>query len=318
MALSCDRCNRVLLIVCLLVSMVSTSSASAKRGAAYDPPFDLDTGFGRSVPDAEDGTFYRSYAKPMRSHTQARGALSWRIETESRTKIAYPRLIKRPGNGSVEAVNRALEAVHGRMIKETLEHEARVRSAWGPEWIVDGMAKDGWSVAQYPIKITYVSATYLSLVETGRNGEVSGQRVFARGTTIDMRDGTIFGVKPCGSDDDLPTFVFADLLVVCTAPKYVAFFDLWEALHKKQREDAFGPFIPWVELCQRLELDFRDDASFALYLTDAGLAVHNARAMLPKEKHCVMDPSPFNPVIIPYRKLEQFMKPGQMRDELLR
>lgn len=157
----------------------------------------------------------------MRGRVQARGGLSWQIEKDARTKIFHPRIVKRPGNGSVVAVNRSLQAVHGRMILETLEHERRFRGQWATYEREALWEVDGWSVTQ-DVGITYASATYLSLVEIGSTAEFRA-RVFVRGTTIDMRDGTIFSIGPCGSDDDVATFVFADLLSVCTEAQHAQF-----------------------------------------------------------------------------------------------
>jgi hypothetical protein len=73
------------------------------------------------------------------------------------------------------------------------------------------------------------------------------------------------------------------------------------------------------EDCRAMVLANIDNASlFSLYLTPAGLAVHNAFATGAWENWCYTHPeSPFFPVIIPWRKLAPLMNAGPLRDELL-
>ena len=57
---------------------------------------------------------------------------------------------------------------------------------------------------------------------------------------------------------------------------------------------------------------------FSLYLTPAGLAVHDAFAVGAWENGCITDPHcPFFPVVIPWRRLAPLMNAGPLRDELL-
>ena len=73
------------------------------------------------------------------------------------------------------------------------------------------------------------------------------------------------------------------------------------------------------EDCRPLVLAYINEMSlFSLYLTPAGLAVHDAFAVGAWENGCVTDPhSPFFPVVIPWQKLAPLMNPGPLRDELL-
>jgi hypothetical protein len=104
-----------------------------------------------------------------------------------------------------------------------------------------------------------------------------------------------------------------------------AFRALWREQSRTVQREArtVERTMPWQnklqEDCRAMVLANIDNASlFSLYLTPAGLAVHNAFATGAWENWCCTDPdSPFFPVVIPWSKLEPLMNPGAPRDELL-
>lgn len=68
-------------------------------------------------------------------------------------------------------------------------------------------------------------------------------------------------------------------------------------------------------------LDWKDRVDptwINLYLTPSGIAVFNRRWNPNVAKFCAFYDITVNPIVIPYRELEPFMKPGSWRDELLR
>ncbi|MEI7876113.1 MAG: hypothetical protein WCK95_28625 [Alphaproteobacteria bacterium] len=273
-------------------------------------------GYGDRTPNQSDASFYLSFAKPLRDqalHTSRTG--SWVLETDTRTKLAYPRIVDL-AHGSSDMVNGALTAIHGRMIRLALENDRVAASNRGEEaW------EPGSSIMQTAAKVTYFSDAYLSIVEVGveRTGGTA-QIPYARAITIDAERGTILGVEACGSDRRRPMFKFGNVLSVCTEARLATFRDLWKAhalelVTRVQTEILSAD----LEVCRPRALAYIGQPAFSLYLTDVGLAIHNVWSVSNGENQCVEDVrNPFNPVIIPYRKLESLMRPGSLRDELLR
>ncbi|MGQ0580899.1 MAG: hypothetical protein ACT4O6_03120 [Reyranella sp.] len=298
------------------VFVLGVSSLFAALGVVAPVFADPRVGYGNRTPDQSDASFYLSVAKPLRDqalHTSRTG--SWALETDTRTKLAYPRIVDL-AHGSSNIVNGALVAIHGRMIRLALESDRiatinRGDEAWEP----------GSSIMQTAAKVTYFSDTYLSIVEVGveRTGGTA-QIPYARGVTIDVERGTILVVEACGSDRRGPMFKFGNVLSVCTKARFATFRDLWKAHALELVTRVQAESLPTdLEVCRPRALAYIDQPEFSLYLTDAGLAIHSVRSVSNGENQCVDDiHNPFNPVIIPYRKLEPLMQPGPLRDELLR
>lgn len=288
------------------------TAALAQRDSWRSPPFGGETGFGRDRPGVVDLAFYDAHAVPSRGPLRSTGDLVWRMETDGRTSISYPRVVSRPGHRPIAAVNLALKAVHGRLLGNTLSNDIRA-GVEAPE--VE--RKPGWSLAAEPIKVTYASADFLSILATGGHATAgNSEDYFVLGVTIDMRTGRIFGVEPCGRPD-LPTFTFADVLDVCTEGSYRAFFEIWKNQNSRQAATVEG--ASKTALMCRDFYDAPDNANFSLYLGDRGLVIHDVVFASPAYNHCIVHfENPFNPTVIPYRALTQFMKSGSLRDELLK
>ncbi len=73
----------------------------------------------------------------------------------------------------------------------------------------------------------------------------------------------------------------------------------------------------FVQQCRRGRV-VPDITEYVLYLTFDGLAVQITSYGPNSDKGCALMFNALNPVIIPYRDLEHFMKSGPLRDELLR
>jgi len=292
---------------CLLVAL-----AAATPAAAQWSHFDSNTGVGGAVPDQKDAVFYRSFAKPMRGQIQkVPEAGTWLFETDKRTKIAYPRVVHLLHNQPVNKVNEALAAIHGRMIRLALENDR----------LVGGYREPGSTNFQRTVKVTYFSPRYLSIVELGaESSQGSGTSIFARGITVDIERGAISSVEACGPDSKRPTFSFGSLLAMCTEAALAPFLDLWKTHAEFLEVEVPKDSVPrGLQDCWGRSLAYFEHASFALYLTKAGLAVHNVGYVSNSETQCIDDDrNPFNPVIIPYRELEPFMQPGLLHDELLK
>jgi hypothetical protein len=127
------------------------------------------------------------------------------------------------------------------------------------------------------------------------------------------------GVPPDNSLEAADSmFRFGNFLEVCDSLSDAKFKALWaDKLEAATKTVEYGK-DPYAEYCKEgiQRLDYTA-TGFALYLTHAGLAVHNASFWPNMARHCLLLKSAINPMIIPYRELEPFMKPGPWRDELL-
>ena len=299
------------------ILVLGVSFLFAALGVSAPVLADPRVGYGKRTPDQSDASFYLSVAKPLRDqalHTSRTG--SWALETDTRTKLAYPRIVEL-AHGSSNMVNGALVAIHGRMIRLALESDRVAASNRG-----GGAWEPGSSIMQTAAKVTYLSDAYLSIVEVGveRTGGTA-QIPYARAITIDVERGTILGLQACGSDRRRPMFKFDNVLSVCTEARLATFRDLWKAhaleLVTRVQTEILSTDL---EVCRPRALAYIDyQSAFSLYLTDAGLAVHSVQSVANSDNQCVEDVrNPFNPVVIPYRKLKSLMQPGPLRDELLR
>ena len=156
----------------------------------------------------------------------------------------------------------------------------------------------------------------------GGNGAAS----LVRGAVIDIPSGKIFTINACREELARPFFTFGSLLTVCDDRKLEAFRTLWRERGRIAQSNVpilpksmFPPNTITQEDCRPLVLAYINELSlFSLYLTPAGLAVHDAFAVGAWEHGCVTDQhSPFFPVVIPWRSLAPLMNSGPLRDELL-
>jgi hypothetical protein len=121
----------------------------------------------------------------------------------------------------------------------------------------------------------------------------------------------------CGRDQRRPFFTFGNLLTICSDAALDAFRALWreqgrlvQATVPRQGERLEG--------CRYSALEYIKEGDISLYLTPAGLAVHNRFRIGDIGEPCFgFADSPFVPVIIPWHKLAPLMNPGPLRDELL-
>ena len=142
---------------------------------------------------------------------------------------------------------------------------------------------------------------------------------YARGVTIDLPTRQMFGVGPCPGRGR-PFFRIGPYFDFCTIEKYDAFLDLW--IRKGVALSQAKPPVRRYEAdkdCDRIDYeDIAPGTSFTVYLTPAGLAVHAGSLVRFKGDECGVERNSFNPVILPYRELGPFMKPGPWKDELLK
>lgn len=151
----------------------------------------------------------------------------------------------------------------------------------------------------------------------------------------------VFRIEPCpghqaahgnsakGRSDDY-RFRFGELLDVCEEGAYQEFRTLVldHAVRAARKADPRSNVH--VEACLHHYIKYRPDVYFGahedirnnedmvLYLTFSGLAVHFTYFEPEAEMGgCALFRTALNPVIVPYRELQAFMRPGARRDELL-
>jgi hypothetical protein len=305
------------LLVCLAIAILGAPSQA--ESYLSDPG----VSFGRHLPDSKDAAFYRSWAAPTRGAPQNLGVGQWVLETDRKTRLAYPRLVALTNGASVTRANAALEAMHGRILKMAYQTNSDLTGTRFGE-LDTGLE---FLVNLSTVKATYLSSSTLSLVAIGdESWEGNGASVLVRGAVVDVVHGKIFTINACRKELSRPFFTFGPLLTVCDDRKLEEFRALWREQARivqsqvpiMQRQ-ALRQNELTQEGCRPLVLAYINEMSlFSFYLTPSGLAVHNAFAVGAWEGACVTDPrSPFFPVVIPWRKLAPLMNPGALRNELL-
>ena len=74
---------------------------------------------------------------------------------------------------------------------------------------------------------------------------------------------------------------------------------------------------PLVQQCRKAPLEYEQE--YVVYLAETGLAVHLLNFWVIADiGTCTLTLTARNPVIVPYRQLESLMKPGLLREELLK
>jgi hypothetical protein len=305
------------LAICLATALLGPSSQA--ESYLSDPS----VSFGHNLPDNEDAAFYRSWATPVRSGPQNLSAGQWTLETDSKTRLAYPRLIALTSGATVARANASLMAMHGRILKAAYQTNSALTGT--PFGELDTGLE--FLVRFSTVKVSYLSSRTLSLVAIGEEAlGGNGAGALVRGAVVDIPSGKIFTINACREELSRPFFTFGPLLTVCDDRKLEAFRALWREqgrIAQSQIPVLPKSMLPKNEItqedCRPLALAYINEMSlFSLYLTQAGLAVHDAFAVGAWENGCVTDPhSPFFPVVIPWQKLAPLMNPGPLRDELL-
>jgi hypothetical protein len=294
----------------IAASLIWSTSGSPAR--AFD---NWTVGLNGYQPRKEDAVYYKTHAQPEPGEVRDTGSGSWLVETDLNTGLGEPRLVRLSNGRSIARANDALQAVHGRILQ--LER-ARRRE-------LD--QKDDPAVTPSSPTVSYFSPTTLSYVVRGEQLTGGTMRLpIVRGTTLDIKRGTVSTIMACRNRR--PFFTLGSLLSVCDRPRLGMFRALWLEQARKLQATAQQQGKVWNEDCRALTstfIDIQDEELghdfgfvFSLYLTPAGLAVHQQFTIFGRDNGCVLDPqSPFFPTVIPWRKIAPLMNPGPLRDELL-
>jgi hypothetical protein len=209
--------------------------------------------------------------------------VAWRLLTDVRTGAAVPRLTWMADRKSLLKANALFEALHGEALVgydiEDLERRRMELYEWHNGRPPD-VTKPPYFVLE-KVALTYATSRLVSYVEVSRQFGTSSMSVAVRGLVLDLERGQIKEIEGCRSSD---------------------------ARGEKLSEEA-GELV---------ETGVRYNNRMALYLTPTGLAVFDKGWCSSTNPDCAFKNVTVNPVILPYRELEPFMKPGPWRDELLK
>jgi hypothetical protein len=262
--------------------------------------------------------YYRLHANVRLGREQRLGnGTAWRLLIDIRTGASVPRITWMADRTSLLKANLLLEAIHGAALVDYDIEDLERRRMELYEWY-DGRPPD---VKKPPystslmVAVTYATPRLVSFVEVSQDFVVSSRGIDVRGLVLDLERGRIEEIQACRNSDDLRDFRLGEWLEVCGDAAYESFKTLWmskirEAVAKaRARGAALSEKAAYVPETLR-----RFDERIALYLTPTGLAVVDKTWDGPRTFNGIM----VNPVILPYRELEPFLKPGPWRDELLK
>lgn len=331
-----------------VVSVISGALADARRdvdiidgweGGYYDS-------YAAPLPGQETWAAY--YAKHARVSSGPEKRLAngvrWRLMTDRRTRVGMPRIIWMAGNSNLAPANRLLEMVHGgAMLFSSQQQEGFLTYLRGQDKDFprfSGLSKEDYErhlrsvrklmpkrvVTQSDVALTYASARFASLIDLGFIYRDEGTYLprIIRSVTLDFERRRILTMEACpeGSFRRLhaisnPTFRFADLLEICDQANLERFADMVRAAEDRIKAAVAGNKDPLVEHCHRVSID--DEQEYVVNLAVGGLAVYLTRFWSNADsRSCPLELSARNPLIIPYRTLEPLMRPGPLREELMR
>ena len=273
---------------------------------------------------ADLSKYYQLHANVRlgREHRLGNG-VAWRLLTDIRTGAAAPRITWMADRKSLLKANALFDAVHGDALLEYERLDVQRRYDELYDWQYGQPPFVIKPPYFYPenVAVIYATSRLVSYVEVRREVRMISMGIDVYGRVLDLEQGRIREIEGCGgSDYDWRNFRFGELLDVCEDAAYESFMTLWADKVRQAIVKAQASGDELSEQCGEsmgsLELDSR---RMALYLTPAGVAVFNNYWIPNSAKYCAFyDDITVNPIILPYRELEPFMKPGPWRDELLK
>lgn len=337
-----------------LAAMISVVTATSGALAEVRRDVDIVDGweggyydsYAAPLPGQEAWSAY--YAKHARlsigPEKRLANGVRWRLATDRQTGIGMPRIVWMAGNLNLNTANRLLETVHGgAMLFSDQQQEGfltylKIHEQDFPRF--SGISKEDHErhyqgvrklmpkrvVTQSDVALTYASTRFASLIDLGFIYRDEGSRLprIVRSVTLDFEQQRIFTMEACpeGSLGRLnaisnPTFRFADLLEICDQPSLARFAGMVQAAEDRITAAMAASNDPLVEHCRRVSID--DDQEYVVNLALGGLAVYLTRFWSNADsRSCPLTLSARNPLIIPYRTLEPLMRPGPLREELLK
>ncbi len=275
---------------------------------------------------ADLATYYRLHAK-VRSGPEQRLAngVTWRLLTDIRTGAAAPRIVWMADQKALLKANALFEAVHGEaLVQYELRDLYRRRSeldGWEDSGVPFGIVKPPYFKPE-AVALTYATPRLVSYVEVRREMRVMSTGADVYGRVLDLEKGRIREIEGCALyhyDYDHNNFRLGTWLNVCQDEAYQSFMALWQDKLRQAIEMARARGDKLSEQCGDHMGPLRPKGRrMALYLTPAGLAVFNLDWIPNSTEYCAFRKISVNPIVLPFRELEPFMKPGPWRDELLK
>lgn len=265
---------------------------------------------------ADLSKYYRMHGNVRLGPEQRLGnGASWRLLIDIRTGAAVPRMTWMADRKSLLDANALFDALHGAAIVgydiEDLERRRQELYGWH-DGRPPAVAKPPYFVSQ-TVAVTYATPLLVSYVEVERS-VVGSMRNDVRGRVLDLERGQIREIDRCRDSDELRDFRLGEWLEVCGDEAYERFKALWVGKLRQAVTKARSQGADLSEEAGKIpeNLD-RYNKRIALYLTPAGLAVVNKTW----DGLWAFGDITVNPVILSYRDLAPFMKPGRWRDDLL-
>jgi hypothetical protein len=262
--------------------------------------------------------YYRLHANVrLGQEERLSNGTAWRQLIDVRTGSAVPRITWMANRKSLLKANLLLEAIHGAALVDYDIQDLERRRMELYEWHngrPPNLGKSSYTVPQM-VAVTYATSRLLSYVEVTRNPSVNSKGIDVRGLVLDLERGRIEEVEGCRNSDDRRDFRLGEWLEVCGDAAYESFKALWvskirEAVTKARERGA----ALTEEAGDVPETLRRFSERIALYLTPTGLAVVDKTWGGPRTFNEIT----VNPVILPYRELEPFLKSGPWSNELLK
>lgn len=313
-----------ILIVALLGSLQRPVSGQVNATESACGDYEVECADDAQIGRLQD--YYKSHSRVRlgQEHRLSTG-VAWRNLVDIPTKLAIPRITWMPDRKAMQRANRLLDAVQGGMLMEYAE----LRSFWREAGELAAKA-EGSVPAVIPrdrfiwqpdlVSLSFATSKLVSYTEVRIYPDDGMRLPQAQGRVLDLERGRIFSIESCtaGESHYGNTFRLGDFLEVCDPEALTKFLALWaERVGAALKAAAHGT-DPYAEYCAEAMKPYDAGRWLALYLTPSGLAVHNDRFSPHLAYDCMLERSAVNPVIIPYRDLEPFMKPGRWRDELLK
>jgi len=309
--------------LCSLARLISLAAVLflAGRPSVAENYYDWSGEVGLGAP-SEWATYFKNNAR-IRLGPEQRlpNGVSWRLFTDLRSGIAIPRLTWMPDRQHLRAANRLLDTVHGGEMLIEARERALDEAFWQRPLQVPHVLE------QWDVDLTYASSRLMSMMSAASvtNGG-AGAPGYLRGLTFDLDRGTMTAVTACPGNpfpyasprsEGHPSafrFTYGELLNLCDATTYRAFIALVKEMDDARPLRHLPPSVSdktkgCVEWPQQPLV--REEQEYALYLTFSGLAVQVGGS------ECPLWRRPDNPIIVPYQRLEPFLLPGPLRDELL-
>lgn len=313
------------LIVSLVLSTVGVAAPQTRPEDEIGDDFD----FWSLREGAKFDRYYRARAQisseRQPEHRLANG-VRWRLLIDERTGIRMPRITWMPSRRSMAVANDFLQMAHGAMIAHAEDFNRIVLGNNTIRRAVHGLPPFSPPPLQNDVEVTYATSRFVSTIDVG--AEQTSEKPFRPRSDIrifDLVKGTVYKLGLCplryehlgyGEWIAKPRTDSA-LFSVCNDAEDAAFHEVvkrWAlaAIPPRERggEAELGGCYRAADVLARW------GRGGLIYLTPNGFALLLSDWPPIPEASCRLATG--DPVVIPYQALKRFMRPGPLRDELLK